>query len=197
MNCAWNPLTTEDCAGKSVGYTKFLTTNLQNVYLKSVLLWTGVIPLEMLLIYLSSKKSIISSKEPFPSTLIEWHKLDLSSCKSENVASVKKMLLQFICPIVNSICNYFDTKGIQLYTRFWLGLSHLSEHKFRHNFQDAGNPIGYCGEDIKTSCHYLLHRSFLLQWKTDLNVINGIDTSILGRRTVLKQPKCSVIEKAP
>lgn len=131
MNCAWNPLTTEDCAGKSVGYTKFLTTNLQNVYLKSVLLWTGVIPPEMLLIYLSSKKSIISSKEPFPSTLIEWHKLDLSSCKSENVASVKKMLLQFICPIVNSICNYFDTKGIQLYTRFWLGLSHLSEHKFR------------------------------------------------------------------
>lgn len=197
MNCAWNPLTTEDCAGKSVGYTKFLTTNLQNVYLKSVLLWTGVIPPEMLLIYLSSKKSIISSKEPFPSTLIEWHKLDLSSCKSENVASVKKMLLQFICPIVNSICNYFDTKGIQLYTRFWLGLSHLSEHKFRHNFQDAGNPIGYCGEDIKTSCHYLLHRSFLLQWKTDLNVINGIDTSILGRRTVLKQPKCSVIEEAP
>ena len=30
---------------------------------------------------------------------------------------------------------------LQLLTRLRLGLSHLREHKFKHNFQDTLNPI--------------------------------------------------------
>ena len=32
-------------------------------------------------------------------------------------------------------------KTFKLLTRMQLGLSHLAEHKFRHNFQDCLNPI--------------------------------------------------------
>ena len=32
-----------------------------------------------------------------------------------------------------------------------LGLSHLADHKFRHNFQDCLNPICSCGQEIETT----------------------------------------------
>ena len=37
-----------------------------------------------------------------------------------------------------------------------LGLSHLGDHKFRHNFQDCVSPMYSCGQDIETT-HFLLH----------------------------------------
>ena len=46
---------------------------------------------------------------------------------------------------------------MKLFTRLRLGLSQLREHKFRHNFRDTFNPICNCGDDIKTTIHYLLH----------------------------------------
>ena len=38
-----------------------------------------------------------------------------------------------------------------------LGLSHLVDHKFRHNFQDCLNPISSCGQEIETTSHFHLH----------------------------------------
>ena len=38
-----------------------------------------------------------------------------------------------------------------------LGLSHLCEHKFKHSFEDCLNPLCPCGNEIKTSTHYLPH----------------------------------------
>ena len=49
----------------------------------------------------------------------------------------KKELLKFIIPEPNSTYNIKDTKGLKLLTKLRLGLSHLGEHKFRHNFQDC------------------------------------------------------------
>ena len=37
------------------------------------------------------------------------------------------------------------------------GLSHLANHKFRHNFQDCLNPICSCGQEIERTNHFLLH----------------------------------------
>ena len=37
--------------------------------------------------------------------------------------------------------NVHNPHGIKLFTRLWVGLSHLREHKFRHNFQDSLRPI--------------------------------------------------------
>ena len=47
--------------------------------------------------------------------------------------------------------------GLKLLTRFRLGLSHLNEHKFRHNFQDFLNPLCSCILEIEDTTHYLLH----------------------------------------
>ena len=51
-------------------------------------------------------------------------------------------------------------------------LSHLSEHKFKHSFQDTLNPICNCG---KTSSHYLLHcPDYLQEVMTLLNTVSCI-----------------------
>ena len=66
----------------------------------------------------------------------------------------KKKILKFIRPEPNSTYNINDTKGLKLLTRLRLGLSHLGDHKFRHNFQDCVSPM--C-QDVETSTHFLLH----------------------------------------
>ena len=48
--------------------------------------------------------------------------------------------------------------GLKLLTRLRLGLSHLREHKFRHNFNDTIDPFCLCGtNNLETSEHFLLH----------------------------------------
>ena len=116
----------------------------------------------------------------FSSTVIEWNKLDLDIRNSVNLISFKSKVLKFIRPSENSIFLCNNPKGIQLLTRLRLGLSHLREHKFKHNFQDTLNSICNCGEDIETSCHYLLHCSLYTNERLALlNIIQGIDKSIL------------------
>ena len=44
-----------------------------------------------------------------------------------------------------------------LLTRLRLGLSRLSDHKFKQSFQDSLNPICSCGTDVETTIHGLLH----------------------------------------
>ena len=46
---------------------------------------------------------------------------------------------------------------IKYLTRLRLGLSHLNEHKFRHNFQDCLNPLCSCSLEVETTNHYFLH----------------------------------------
>ena len=76
------------------------------------------------------------------------------------------------------LCN--KPKGVQLLTRLRLGLSHLRDHKFKHNLKDTLNPICNRDEDIETSCHYLLHCSLYTSERLAfLNVVQGIDNSIL------------------
>ena len=59
-------------------------------------------------------------------------------------------------------------------------LSHLPERKFKYNFQDILNPIYNCGQDIESSCHYLLHCSLYTNERlAHLNDIQSIDNSIL------------------
>ena len=62
-----------------------------------------------------------------------------------------------------------------------LGLSHLADHKFRHNFQDCLNPICSCGhQEIETTSHLLLHcLSYCCARKTFFGKINLIDSNIL------------------
>ena len=61
-----------------------------------------------------------------------------------------------------------------------MGLSHLRERKFKHNFQDCFNTLCLCGNDIQISTHYLLHCStYTNERLTLLNKIKSINCSIL------------------
>ena len=95
----------------------------------------------------------------FPSTVIEWNKLDNNIRNSESVSAFKKQILKFIRPSPNSTFNVHNPHGIKLLTRLRVGLSHLREHKFRHNFQDSLDPFCNCGRHIETTIHFFLHCS--------------------------------------
>ena len=99
----------------------------------------------------------------FPSTLSEWNKLDPSLRNSEGFLTFKKNILQFICSTANSVYNCHNPKGINLITRLRLGLSHLREHKFKHNFQESLNPLCNCGHSIESTTHFFSRPSIIHQ----------------------------------
>ena len=111
----------------------------------------------------------------FPSTIIEWNKLDWKIKNSGSIETFKKRILSFIRPCLNSTFNCQNPKGIKLLLQLRLGLSHLREHRFKHSFQDSLNP----GE-VETSSHHLLHCfSYSEERLALLNIIKNIDMSIL------------------
>ena len=58
-------------------------------------------------------------------------------------------------------------------------MSHLREHKFKHNFQGCLNPICSCGFDIESTSHFLLHcPTFNDEQYTLLSTLN-IDCKLL------------------
>ena len=66
-----------------------------------------------------------------------------------------------------------------------LGLSHLADHKFRHNFQDCLNPICSCGQEIETTSHFLLYcLNYRCARKTCFEKINLIDSNIFKQSDV-------------
>ena len=70
----------------------------------------------------------------FPSTVIEWNKLNNNIQNSESVSALKKKILKFIRPSPNRTVNVHNHHGIKLFTKLRVRLSHLREQKFRHNF---------------------------------------------------------------
>ena len=93
----------------------------------------------------------------FPSTLNDWFNLDLNIRNSDSNSIFKSKLLSFIRQVQTNIYNIFDPKGLTFLTRLRLGLSHLNEHRFRHNFQYFLNPLCSCSLEIEDTSHYLLH----------------------------------------
>ena len=84
----------------------------------------------------------------FSYTVIEWNKLDNNVRNSELVSAFKKQIIKFIRPNPNSKFNVYNPHRIKLLTRSRVGLSHLREHKFRHNFQYSLDPFCNCGRHI-------------------------------------------------
>ena len=61
----------------------------------------------------------------FPSTILEWNKLDPSLRNSSSYNVFKNSILKFIRPFPNKIFQCHNAKGIKLVTRLRLGLSRL------------------------------------------------------------------------
>ena len=82
----------------------------------------------------------------FNLTVIECNKLDLNICNSVRLSltSFKGNILKSIRPSENSVFLCNNPKGLKLVTWLRLDLSHLWEHKFKHNFQDTLNLICNC-----------------------------------------------------
>ena len=53
-------------------------------------------------------------------------------------------MLKFVRSVPNQVFNIDSNEGIKFLARIRLELSHLADHKFRHNFQDCVNPISSC-----------------------------------------------------
>ena len=71
-----------------------------------------------------------------------------------------------------------------------LGLSHLRENKFNHNFQNCTNPLCSCGMDIESTSHFFLHRPLFDDKRIILlSHLNKIDCKLI------KMNESSLIEK--
>ena len=58
-------------------------------------------------------------------------------------------------------------------------MSHLADHKLRHDFQDCLNSICSCGQEIETTSHFLLHcLNYRCSRKTFSEKINLTDSNI-------------------
>ena len=93
----------------------------------------------------------------FPYTIIEWNKLDIDIQKSKSYTTFRNTLLKLGRPIQRAIYNINNLVGLILLTRLRLGLSHLKEHRFKHNFQNPINPLCSCSLKIESTFHFLLH----------------------------------------
>ena len=112
--------------------------------------------------------------------IAEWNSLNIDIWNSSYINVFKKELLKFIRPEPNSTYNINNTKGLKLLTRLRLWLSHLGNHKFSHNFQNCVSPMCYCGQDIETTTHFLLHcPNHNCARKTLFDKINQVSGTIL------------------
>ena len=103
-----------------------------------------------------------------PFTVNEWNKLDSDIKVSISYAIFLKKLLAFIRPVGNSIYDIYGPFEVRLINRLRLGISHLREHKFRHNFADTVNPS--CSSTLETGNieHFFLHCQNNLSARTTL-----------------------------
>ena len=96
----------------------------------------------------------------FPYTIVEWNKLDANFKNAKSYMCFRNSLLKIGRPVQNSIYNVFNVLEIKFLTRLRLGLSHLNEHKFKHNFQNCLNPLCSCSLEVESTIHFFLHCHF-------------------------------------
>ena len=92
-------------------------------------------------------------------------------------------LLEIGRPFPNSVFKIHDPLGIKFLIRLRLGLSHLKEHKFRHNFQDCLNPLCSCSLEVESTIHFFLDSHYLNQYcQTLLDSVEMIANDISNVR---------------
>ena len=84
-------------------------------------------------------------------------------------------MIKIIQPIPNSVFGFFNPLGLQL------GLSHLNEHRFKHNFNDCINLLCTCNLDTVSTVHYFLHSNYHNSARISLlNDTNSVDRTLLS-----------------
>ena len=76
--------------------------------------------------------------------------------------------------------NADSNEGLKFLTQIRLGLSHLADHKFRHNFKDFIKPVYSCDQETETSTHFLIHFSnYYCARQTLFEKVKKVDSSML------------------
>ena len=121
-------------------------------------------------------KSFFHFKNLFPYTIVDWYSLDPSILNSNSLEVFKSKLLTFIRPVQRSIYNVFNPQNLKFLTRLRPGLSHLNEHRFRHNFKNCINPLCSCSLEVENTLYLFLHCQHYSTFRMGLmNKINLID----------------------
>ena len=116
----------------------------------------------------------------FPYTVNEWNNLDNIIKSSKSYLMFGKRMLNLIRSKCNNTYEIHNPTGLKLLTCLWLGLSHLKNHKFNHNFKDCINPLCSCSLSVENNVHFFLHcHHFSLQRQTLTNHIKSIDKDII------------------
>ena len=112
----------------------------------------------------------------FPYCVGEWNKLGRELRNATSISSFKNSLQVFIRPKSRIAYNIVDPIGLKFLSRLRLNLSHLREHKFRHNFLDTINPLCSCSVEIESTKHYLLRCPFYIDIRRTLldNIVEVI-----------------------
>ena len=118
----------------------------------------------------------------FPSTISEWNKLELKIRQSKTLLTFRNALMKIGTPIPKPVYNVHNPVGLKLLTRLRLGLSHLNQHKFNHNFQDCLNPLCSCSLEVESVSHFFLHCHYYSNIDpTFLNELQSIDINLLNQ----------------
>ena len=99
--------------------------------------------------------------------------------KVNSSVSFKNSLLRVGQPTAMPTYGIHNPVGLKFLTRFGLGLSHLNEHKFKHNFKDCVNPLCSCSLEIESPAHFFLHCNYFTNiCSTLLDDLKSIDVNI-------------------
>ena len=110
---------------------------------------------------------------------MEWNKLS-SSTRNLSYPVFRNHLLKIIRAVSNLVYNIQNYIGLKLLTRLRLGLSHLNEHRFNHNFQNCINPLRTCSIEVESTVQFFLHCHHYHNIRVKLlNSLEVIDTNLL------------------
>ena len=110
----------------------------------------------------------------FPWTITEWNIIDNKIWNSPR-SVFKNYLLKEIRPQPSPLYNIHNPSGIKLLTRLRLGLSHLNEYKFNHNFDDCVNPFCTCSLEPESTSHLFLHCHHYNTIQSIFKDLNSVD----------------------
>ena len=114
----------------------------------------------------------------FPWSIVEWNKLDLKILNWSYLV-FRNYLIKRIRQLAAPAYNIHNPLGLKLLTRLTLGLSHLNEHRFNHNFGSCLNPLCTCSSEEESTTHFFLHcHHFNAIHITLNNSLKGIDKDI-------------------
>ena len=85
-------------------------------------------------------------------------------------------------PIPKPVYDVHNPVGLTLLTRLRLGLIHLNQHKFNHNFQYCLNPLCSCSLEVESVSNFFLHcHCYSNIRSTLLNQLQSIDINLLNQ----------------